>query len=90
MRHAKPVTLTQRQAAALARDLYEAWANGEGRERTTAVVHLTDGQWVRERPGPEEEEAGFASALEKLAANIEAGDPADLERTLGPLADRPS
>jgi hypothetical protein len=34
LRSTAPVTLTYRQATALAGRLYRAWANGEGRERT--------------------------------------------------------
>jgi integrase len=41
-----PVTLTPRQAVALAGEFYRAWATGEGRERTTALEHI-DGKWVR-------------------------------------------
>ena len=37
LRETKPVSLTNRQATALAGELYAAWVDGEGRERTTAV-----------------------------------------------------
>ena len=40
LRNAETVTLTQRQAVALSARLYHGWANGEGRERTTAVEFL--------------------------------------------------
>ena len=43
-RRAKPVTLTQRQATALAGKLYRAWADGEDSERTTSVLYVGDGQ----------------------------------------------
>lgn len=39
LRDDAPVSLTHRQATALAGELYRAWANGEGRERTTTIEH---------------------------------------------------
>lgn len=39
LRDEAPVSLTHRQATALAGDLYGAWANGLGRERTTTIEH---------------------------------------------------
>lgn len=39
LREDAPVSLTHRQATALAGELYRAWANGEGRERTTTIEH---------------------------------------------------
>ena len=39
LREDAPVSLTHRQATALAGELYRAWANGEGRERTATVEH---------------------------------------------------
>ena len=39
LREDAPVSLTHRQATALAGELYRAWANGEGRERATSIEH---------------------------------------------------
>src|SRR5665213_2893483 len=39
LRDDAPVSLTHRQATALAGELYRAWANGDGRERTTTIEH---------------------------------------------------
>lgn len=39
LRDEAPVSLTHRQATALAGELFRAWAYGEGRERTTAIEH---------------------------------------------------
>ncbi len=39
LREDAPVSLTHRQATALAGELYRAWVNGEGRERTTTIEH---------------------------------------------------
>ncbi len=86
-RNAAPVTLDHKQCTALAGELYRAWADS-GADRTTAVQHMPNGQWVTVRSRPEEEAAGFASAREKLEATLEHGDPASLEPTLGPLLDR--
>ncbi len=86
LRKARPVTLDHRQATALAGDLYRAWADS-GANRSIAVVHTPSG-WVREREASAEEAAAFASALADLETLSESGEAADLEPTLGPLADR--
>jgi integrase len=39
LREDAPISLTHRQATALAGELYRAWANGEGRERTATIEH---------------------------------------------------
>ena len=39
LRDEAPISLTHRQATALAGDLYRAWASDQGRERTTAIEH---------------------------------------------------
>ncbi len=48
LREDSPLPLTHRQATALAGRLYRAWASGEGRERTIAVVRMPDGEWERD------------------------------------------
>lgn len=85
-----PVTLSHRQATALAGRLYRAWANGTGRERTTSATLAHDGTWLIEHGAspPSEDEAAFGSALERLNATMERGEPSDLEPPLGPLVDR--
>src|SRR3984957_4688758 len=40
LREDSQIPLTHRQATALAGRLYRAWANGEGRERTTSVCRF--------------------------------------------------
>jgi hypothetical protein len=46
LRDDSPITLTHRQATALAGRLYRAWAYGEGRERTTSVtIDRLSGEW---------------------------------------------
>ena len=39
LRDEAPISLTHRQATALAGELYRAWANDQGRERTTTIEH---------------------------------------------------
>ncbi len=86
---AAPVSLTNRQATALSASLYSSWANGEERERKIAMVHTPDG-WVRDDDGDEwgEEEAGFAATVAYFDRLKEVGTVEDLDRELGPLADR--
>lgn len=81
------LSLTHRQATALAGRLYRAWADGAERERTIAVLHTPAG-WVVDRSKPREEAAGFESALANLMELGAASDGLDLEPHLGPLVDR--
>lgn len=87
LRADKPVALSQRQATALAGELYRGWADGEEQERTIAVVFTGSG-FVRAPVTPEEQEGGFRALAERLAATLKAGGPEDLEPALGPLVDR--
>lgn len=86
LRNSRPVTLSHKQATALAGDLYRAWADG-GEDRTIAVTHTPAG-WVRDRCTPEEESAGFESALSKLEEATRSGEGSDHERLVGRLVDR--
>ncbi|GEP11246.1 DUF6538 domain-containing protein [Methylobacterium gnaphalii] len=85
LRASGPIVLTHQQATALAGDLYRAWADASA-DRTIAITHTPAG-WVPDRCTPEEERAGFEAAANKLCADIEAGEAADIEPTLGPLID---
>jgi integrase len=84
LRATKPLTLTHRQATALAGELYRAWASERPQERTIAMIHTPSG-WVRDHAAPAEEEAGFRAAVARLDVNAE---PVDLEALLGPIVDR--
>ena len=87
LREDGPVSLTQRQATALAGELYRAWANGEGRERAMAAVHTPGVGWQIEyntRVSEPEWEAIRAS-WEKIGAT---SGPSDLEKPLGAIVDR--
>ncbi len=82
------VSLTNRQATALAGELYRAWAAGEEREKTIAVELTPQGAWVPASVTPSEEAAAFAAATAKLSALAQSDDPKDLEPTLGAIVDR--
>jgi integrase len=87
LREDAPVSLTHRQATALAGELYRAWANGEGRERAMAIVHTPGVGWQREyntHVGDAEWEAVLGN-WEKIGATAE---PSDLEKPLGAVVDR--
>jgi integrase len=87
LREDAPVSLTHRQATALAGELYRAWANGEGRERAISIVHTPGVGWQREyntHVSDSEWEAVRAN-WEKIGAT---GEPSDLEKPLGPIVDR--
>ncbi|MGC1778748.1 MAG: tyrosine-type recombinase/integrase [Xanthobacteraceae bacterium] len=87
LREDAPVSLTHRQATALAGELYHAWVNGEGRERAIAMVHTPGVGWQREygtHVGNAEWQAVLAN-WEKIGAT---GEPSDLEKPLGAIVDR--
>jgi integrase len=83
----KPTSLTQKQATALAGELYRAWADGEQREKTIGITWTPQG-WVNHQITPEEDAAAFKSGAENLDRIAGAGVPENLERTVGPLVDR--
>ena len=87
LREDAPVSLTHRQATALAGELYRAWVNGEGRERTMAIVHMPGVGWQREY-NTHVSDAEWEAVLgnwEKIGAT---GEPSDLEKPLGAIVDR--
>src|SRR6185437_2668157 len=87
LRDNAPVSLTHRQATALAGELYRAWANGEGRERVIAYDHIPGVGWKRDysaHVGSAEWEA-VLNNWEKSGAT---DDPRDLEKPLGAIVDR--
>ena len=87
LREDAPVSLTHRQATALAGELYRAWVNGEGRERAIAIVHTPGVGWQREY-NTHVSDAEWKAVLanwEKIGATVE---PSDLEKPLGAIVDR--
>jgi integrase len=88
LRETKPVAFTQRQAVALAGELYRAWAEGEQRgESTIAILHTPNG-WVRDIVTPAEDAALFKVANELLEAIASDNSAGRVEQTLGSLVDR--
>jgi integrase len=87
LRATKPISLSHKQATALAGDLYRAWADGEEREQTTGMTWTVQG-WVHHRETPEEAAAGFRAIVAHLDEIASSGDPAKLEKTVGPIVDR--
>jgi len=81
------VSLTHRQATALAGELYRAWVNGEGRERAIAIVHTPGVGWQREYDThvSDSEWGAVLANWEKIGAT---GEPGDLEKHLGAIVDR--
>lgn len=88
-----PVSLTHRQITALAGDLYRAWANGEGREHTIAIVYTPGVGWQRE-PSAHISSGEWEAILrrwEEMGSFDEIGsedDPTALEKPLGAIVDR--
>jgi hypothetical protein len=82
LRATKPLSLTHRQATALAGDLYRAWAYEAPRERTLAIVFTPNG-WERDDFEPAIELAGFRALISKIES-----ETVNLEQALGPLVDR--
>ncbi len=88
LREDAPIKLSHRQATALAGELYRVWADGENRARSISIVHLPGVGWQRESETQAEQEAYWA-AIEAMWEQVGAsGDPADLEKPLGPPVDR--
>lgn len=88
LRQPDATVLTNKQAHALAGQLYRAWAD-EDRE-TTIAIELRDGEWISASPFADagEEAAAFASWTKRLRATLDADDLPTLERTYGAIIDR--
>lgn len=92
-RATKPVSLTNRQAHALAGELYRAWAS-EGARRQSIAATLKFGRkgqerddWVIEH-GAFEEAGGFHAMAAKLTALQANPEPSEMEPVVGALVDR--
>ncbi len=82
LRNDGPIPLTHKQAVALSRDLYAAWADERDTMQTTTVtLDTATGERISDDEGfnPDEWSEVFAS--------VDIADD-DLERALGPVADR--
>lgn len=88
LREDAPVKLSHRQATALAGELYRIWADGETRARSIAVEQKPGGGWQRVSESQADEEANWTAIVAMWERVGASGDPADLEKPLGPLVDR--
>src|SRR5205823_963893 len=77
LRRSELVFLTNREAHALAGDLYRAWADGDRESDLAATYDPETGRWsiesLHELP-PREAEAGFLAAVRRLTIAAERGD----------------
>jgi integrase len=95
LRATKPVSLTNKQAHALAGELYRAWASEPPTSRSIGIT-LKPGRkgqdpndWVLERGVfPQEEAGGFHAIVAKLNAMHANPEPSEMEPVVGPLVAR--
>lgn len=86
LRVSAPVSLTHKQATALAGDLFRSWSNPD-RGRSLAVEHIEGlGMVLVDDDATEEEEAEGWRCVARRVADAE--DAEHLEEVLGPIADR--
>ena len=90
LRTTKPISITLRQAHALAGELYRAWASERQAEQTTAITLRPDrsGWDVALAASPEEEAEGFRAIVARLNALHANAEPTELESVVGALVDR--
>lgn len=89
LRENRPITLTHRQAVALAGALYRSWAGDLEDGSTISLIQTDDGGWERDdRLDMEEIEGGYISVLGHLERLQAADDVSALERTVGALVNR--
>lgn len=81
-----PVSLDNRQATALAKRIYDGWAD-ERRETTFAVDVMPDVSVRRANLTPEDEMAVW-EAMGQYIAELEDADDVKLEATIGPIISR--
>lgn len=88
LREDAPIKLSHRQATALAGELYRIWADGENSARSIAIEQRPGGGWQRVGQTQADEEANWSAIVTMWERVGASGDPADLEKPLGPLVDR--
>ena len=89
LRESRPVTLSHREATALAGVLYAGWAEGPDRSTTIVVdVVSRDEMEVSRRLEERDDEAHMSGAAEALSARLDAALPEEREDILGRLIDR--
>lgn len=88
LREDAPVKLSHRQATALAGELYRVWSDGENRARSIAIEQKPGGGWQRVSETQADQEASWAAIVAMWERVGASGNPAELEKPLGPLVDR--
>lgn len=88
LREDAPIKLSHRQATALAGELYRIWADGADRARSIAIEQKPGGGWQRVSETQADQEAAWAAIVAMWERVGASGNPADLEKALGPLVDR--
>jgi integrase len=84
-----PVTLSHRDATALAGELYRAWAEERPSPRTyTSVTLGRDGKWHFDDDSELVDPEAWGSAVDHLESVAATNDPARAEAAVGPLIDR--
>jgi integrase len=83
-----PVSLTHRQATALAGELYRSWADTETSDRTLSVTVGNDLSEIDDEGIDDDAELIFAATVAMLDRAKESDDPAVLERMFGAIIDR--
>lgn len=90
LRQERPLSLSRSQVAALAGELYRSWASEQPSSRKIAFEEI-DGKMVRSYHFDGLDDEVEMAALQQVAERLPDGNhsaPEDLEKVLGPLADR--
>ncbi|KAA0077808.1 phage integrase N-terminal SAM-like domain-containing protein [Tardiphaga sp. P9-11] len=88
VRKDRPVSLTHRQATALAGELFRAWAD-DGAARSLAIEQAPEGGWRRVQNETDEDRNAEWAAVNAYWAKVgSTGRSEDLEAPLGPLIKR--
>lgn len=87
MRATVPITLSQREATALAGQFYRAWADERGEERSS-VEMSPDGSWRVSHEVPDDEPDEWQAVIDHMEALGEIERADELERSFGPIIDR--
>jgi integrase len=85
----EPVRLSQRQCAALSKELYEAWASDPDTGKTLSIEQDDQGQWVKVSPALDQVNdlgLGLEQFSEKLEAMLEVGDLETAKGEMRPIA----
>ena len=88
LRQAVPLTLSHREAVALAGELYRGWSREPAPGERISLTHTPTG-WLRDdHAKPSELAAEYESVLAHIGYPGDEEEPPNLEELLGPIADR--